>query len=130
MFKFLSLGKNKPWHRLPTPLALLKLIGFRAQLRQHNLQDTSQLPTKEGLPKPVPSPDGRHLVARTIDGSFNDLDHPEMGMVGTRFGRNVPLKEVYPDEKNLLKPNPRTISRALMTRDEFKPAETLNLLAA
>jgi hypothetical protein len=130
MFKFLSLGKNKPWHRLPTPLALLKLIGFRAQLRQHNLQDTSQLPTKEGLPKPVPSPDNRHLVARTMDGSFNDLDHPEMGMVGTRFGRNVPLKEAYPDEKNLLKPNPRTISRALMTRDEFKPAETLNLLAA
>jgi hypothetical protein len=105
-------------------------MGFRDELRQHNLHDTSQLPTKEGLPKPVPSPDGRHLVARTIDGSFNDLDHPEMGMVGTRFGRNVPLKETYPDEKNLLKPNPRTISRALMTRDEFKPAETLNLLAA
>lgn len=131
MFKFLSsLGKNKPWHRLPTPLALLKLIGFRDELRQHNLQDTSQLPTKEGLPKPVPSPDNRHLVARTIDGSFNDLDHPEMGMVGTRFGRNVPLKETYPDQNNLLKPNPRSISRALMTRDEFKPAETLNLLAA
>lgn len=131
MLKFLSsLGKNKPWHRLPTPLALLKLMGFRDELRQHNLHDTSQLPTKEGLPKPVPSPDNRHLVARTIDGSFNDLDRPEMGMVGTRFGRNVPLKETYPDEKNLLKPNPRTISRALMTRDEFKPAETLNLLAA
>jgi Animal haem peroxidase len=119
-----------PWHRLPTPLALLKLNQFRKKLRQENLHDTSQLPDKEKLPKPVPDPNGRHLTARTADGSFNDLDRPEMGMAGTRFGRNVPLKEVYPDEKNLMNPNPRTISRVLMTRDEFIPASTLNVLAA
>lgn len=119
-----------PWHRLPTPLALLNLNRFRKKLRQENLHDTSQLPDKEKLPKAVPDPQGRHLLARTVDGSFNDLDTPEMGMAGTRFGRNVPLKEAYPDEKNLLKPNPRLVSRVLMTRDEFKPATTLNVLAA
>jgi hypothetical protein len=119
-----------PWHRLPTPLALLNLNRFRKKLRQENLHDTSQLPDKEKLPKAVPDPKGRHLVARTVDGSFNDLDTPEMGMAGTRFGRNVPLKEAYPDEKNLLNPNPRIVSRVLMTRDEFKPATTLNVLAA
>jgi hypothetical protein len=122
--------KNVPWHRLPTVLALLKLNQFRDRLRQVNLHDTSQLPKTEEAPKPQPSPDNRHLKVRTADGSFNDLDRPEMGMVGERFGRNMPLDEVYPDTANLLNPNPRTISRALMTRDEFVPATILNLLAA
>lgn len=121
---------RKPWHRLPTPLALLKLNQFRKKLRQENLHDTSQLPDQEKLPKPIPDPNDRHLVARTADGSFNDLDHPEMGMAGTRFGRNVPLREVYPDEKNLMNPNPRIVSRVLMTREQFIPATTLNVLAA
>lgn len=121
---------KKPWHRLPIPLGLLKLNQFRKNLRQKNLHDTSQLPTKDKVTPPAPSPDGSHLKARTADGSYNDLQHPEMGMAGTRFGRNVPLKNVFPDEKNLLEPNPRIISRKLMTRDEFKPATSLNLLAA
>ncbi|WP_088239434.1 peroxidase family protein [Calothrix rhizosoleniae] len=119
-----------PWHKLPTPLALFQLLQFRNKLQEDNLHDTSQIPNKEQLPQPQPSPDDRHLVARTEDGSFNDLKHPEMGMAGTRFGRNIPLKEVYPDEKNLLKPNPRVVSRSLMTRNEFRPAGFLNLLAA
>jgi hypothetical protein len=119
-----------PWHRLIVPLALLRLNQFRESLRQKNLHDTSQLPNKDKLPKPLPDPQGRHLTTRTFDGSFNDLEHPEMGMIGTRFGRNVPLKETYPDENNLMKPNPRTVSRTLMTRDEFIPATTLNILAA
>ncbi|MDZ7957490.1 MAG: peroxidase family protein [Aulosira sp. DedQUE10] len=119
-----------PWHRLPTPLALLKLVGFRNKLRQENLHDTSQLTDTDKLPHPQPSPDGRHLVARTADGSFNDLKHPEMGMVGTRLGRNVPLTKTNIDQKNLLNPNPRIISQKLMTRDEFIPATSLNILAA
>ncbi|BAY07790.1 peroxidase family protein [Calothrix sp. NIES-2098] len=119
-----------PWHRLPTPLALIKLAGFRKELRQKNLHDTSQIADTEKLPHPQPSPDGRHLVARTADGSFNDLKHPEMGMVGTRLGRNVPLTEVKVDRKNLLHPNPRIISQRLMTRNEFIPATSLNILAA
>ncbi len=121
---------NKPWHRLPTPLALLKLIRFRETLRQKNLHDTSQIPDAEKLPHPTPDPEGRHLTTRTFDGSFNDLEHPEMGMLGTRFGRNVPLKDAYPDLQNIMTPNPRVISRALMTRDQFIPATSLNLLAA
>ncbi|MBF2002729.1 MAG: peroxidase [Synechococcales cyanobacterium M58_A2018_015] len=121
---------KKPWHRLPTIFALLKLHQFRQELRQKNLHDTSQLPDTEKLPHPTPDPEGRHLKTRTFDGSFNDLEHPEMGMIGTRFGRNVPLKDAYPDQANLMKPNPRVISRTLMTRDEFIPATSLNILAA
>ena len=33
-------------------------------------------------------------------------------------------------EDRLLEPNPRLVSRELLTRKEFKPATTLNLLAA
>jgi hypothetical protein len=119
-----------PWHRLPTPLALLKLSGFRKELRQENLHDTSQLPDTDKLPDPQPSPDGRHLLVRTADGSFNDLKHPEMGMVGTRLGRNVPLTKAKVDRGNILNPNPRVISQRLMTRNEFIPATSLNILAA
>ncbi|MBD2500639.1 peroxidase family protein [Anabaena azotica] len=121
---------NKPWHRQILILALLRLNQFRDTLRRQNLHDTSQLPNKDKLPQPLPDPEKRYLKTRTFDGSYNDLEHPEMGMIGTRFGRNVPLKEAYPDEQNLMKPNPRQVSLALMTRKEFIPATTLNILAA
>ncbi|MBE9128543.1 MULTISPECIES: peroxidase family protein [unclassified Coleofasciculus] len=132
MFEFLTsiFGKNKPWHELPTPLALLKLVQFRDKMREKNLYDTSQLPTEGETPQPTPNPDGSHLQIRTPDGTFNDLNDPNMGKAGARFGRNVPLKYANRDEKNLLNPNPRVISRRLMTRDEFVPATTLNMLAA
>lgn len=119
-----------PWHKLPTPLALLQLIQFRDRLREQNLRDTSHVPDRDKLPKPSPSPDNRHLVARTADGSYNDLNYPEMGMVGTRFGRNVPLQDAKVDEPKLLTPNPRTVSRKLLKREGFIPATILNLHAA
>lgn len=118
------------WHRLPTPLALFKLNGFRDRLRRDNLHDTSQLPHNGSIPTPEPAADQSHIAFRTPDGSFNDLEHPEMGMVGTRFGRNVPVSATRLGAENLMKPNPRVISRTLMTRDEFIPATTLNVLAA
>ncbi|MDY6900727.1 MAG: peroxidase family protein, partial [Cyanobacteriota bacterium] len=119
-----------PWHKLPTPFALLGLLNFRNKLRKNNLHDTSQIADEDKLPKPVPSPENKHLVTRTADGSFNDLEHPEMGMAGTRFGRNVPLKDATVETKTLLEPNPRNISRVLLKRDKFQPATILNLHAA
>ena len=54
-----------------------------------------------------------------------------MGALGSRFGRNVPARaHVRASPTTLLEPNPRLISRELLTRDEFQPATTLNLLAA
>jgi hypothetical protein len=50
--------------------------------------------------------------------------------VGARFGRNFPLEHVFPVAADLLTPNPRVVSRELMTREEFQPATTLNLMAA
>ncbi|MGK7929093.1 MAG: peroxidase family protein [Spirulina sp.] len=123
------MGK-KPWHRLPTIFAVLKLSKFRKELRQNNLHDTSQFTDKSQLPQPQKDESDRYKAARSPDGSYNDLEHPEMGMTGTRFGRNVPVQDVYPDTENLLEPNPRVISQTLLKRDEFIPATTLNVLAA
>jgi hypothetical protein len=113
------------WHRLPVPLGLVELIGIRMQMRQRNLYAT-------GLPPATPPAASTHrLIARTADGTYNDLATPAMGSAGTRFGRNVPLEVTFPaPEPDVLTPNPRTVSRALLTRDEFQPATTLNLLAA
>src|SRR5260370_34996910 len=53
-----------------------------------------------------------------------------MGMAGTRFGRNVPLEYTWPDKDRMMVPNPREISRKLMTRDTFNPATAGNALIA
>jgi hypothetical protein len=111
------------WSRLPLPLGLFVLEYMRKRLREQNLYDT-------GLVKepPHPPPD---VSVRTIDGSYNDLERPAMGSVGTRFGRNVPPKRTFPDsERDLLEPNPRVVSRELLTREHFIPARELNVLAA
>jgi hypothetical protein len=117
------------WSRLPTVLAVPVLVGLRHQLRAKNLYDTGRGPAD--APPPDPAAAGDHLGARTRDGTYNDLDAPLMGSMGSRFGRNVPLTHTYPEEpQQMLDPNPRLISRRLLTREQFLPATTLNLLAA
>lgn len=112
------------WHRLPVPMGLLELVGMRMQLRAKNLYDTS-------APAGAAPPDPRLLTSRSIDGTYNDLAEPLMGSAGRRFGRNVPIAETYPEpEPAILTPNPRTVSLELLTREQFVPATTLNLLAA
>ena len=121
-----TLDRRRGWDKLPLPVAMLTLIGLRNRLREKNLYDTGRGP----LDKPDVNEHPRYMTARTLDGTFNDLDDPLMGSLGSRFGRNVPLEHTVrePDEK-LLDPNPRLVSRELLTRDEFQPATTLNLLA-
>lgn len=117
------------WDQLPVPLGLAVLMGLRNKLRQENLYDTGTLPT---VNQPVPEDIGSdRTTARSSDGAYNDLGHPLMGMAGSRFGRNIPLDRTFPEsEPELLSPNPRVVSRRLMTRREFQPATTVNSLAA
>ncbi len=110
-------------------MGLLDLIGLRTKLRQQNLHDTSHLPAvnKPQLEPPRP----RHKVNRTADGSYNDLHQPDMGMAGSRFGRNIPLDRIpAATESAIMTPNPREVSRALLTRTEFSPATSVNSLVA
>jgi hypothetical protein len=118
------------WHSLPKPLGILALIGLRARLRERNLYDTggpADVPASAAdVPKPPPHVD----VARTMDGTYNDLHFPLMGSLGSRFGRNVPIEITRPEPAPaILEPNPRLVSRELLTRESFIPATTLNLLA-
>ena len=117
------------WDKLPRVLGLLVLVGLRNILRQRNLYDTSALPSNVAPKMPDPGPET--LTTRMPDGSYNDLGQPAMGMAGTRFGRNVPLRWGYQEGPDrILDPNPREVSRELLTRHDFIPATSLNLLAA
>jgi Animal haem peroxidase len=121
------LDRSVGWDRLPRPIAIVTLVGLRDRLRQKNLYDTG----KGGVAVPSAEDHQGYLTQRTLDGTFNDLEDPRMGAYHTRFGRNVPLAFTYPEPpEQLLDPNPRLVSRKLLTRDEFQPATTLNLLAA
>jgi hypothetical protein len=105
-----------------------ELVDIRNELRKQNLHDTEDGPLTDNLP-PVAG-DAPQRLYRTTDGTYNDLKYPRMGALETRFGRNFALKNTLPDTKNVLNPNPRVVSRELMTRTEFQPASILNLLAA
>jgi Animal haem peroxidase len=127
---FAAVNRLVPWHRLPVVLGAFNLFAFRDALREKNLYDTNT-PSDNGNPKEVPPPTPHALYARTDDGSFNSLEDPRMGCAGTRFGRNMPLDSTFPEEgQALLSPNPRAVSRKLLTREKFIPATTLNLLAS
>jgi len=122
--------RKKPWHTKWTPFALLELSRFRDKMRWKNLFDTEPIPHRPGTESELPPTEKNPPLFRLPDGSYTDAAAPRMGRRGTRFGRNVPLERTYPDETNLLRPNPRTVSRKLLTREEFIPATTLNLIAA
>jgi hypothetical protein len=112
------------WDKLPVHLGVVTLIGIRDRLRANNLYDT-------GVPAEGGTPTEAVRAYRTVDGRWNDLDHPSMGAAGTPFGRNVPPLGNAPETEPMLStPDPRVISRTLLTRDQFLPATTLNVLAA
>jgi hypothetical protein len=123
-----AVDARRRWDRWPTPLALALILGVRSAMRARNLYDADADGSRPEL-DPEPSP--RALVARTADGAYNDLSSPAMGMAGTRFGRNVPLRFTEPEQgERLMTPNPRLVSTALLARGpQMVPATTLNVLA-
>ena len=125
---FDRINERTPWHKLPKWLGVANLLAFRIQLRDENLTDTRTPGKKPTLSLQA---DPTAVRYRTPGGTYNDLNDPEMGMAGTRFARNVSIKDAFPEPMpRLMEPNPREVSRKLMHRTEFVPATTLNLLAA
>jgi hypothetical protein len=123
------LDDRKKWYKLPMWPGLLTLVGVRNILRKNNLFDTRSAPSN--TEPPVPPFESRYNYQRTPDGTYNDLSDPAMGMVNSRFGRNIPLESTWPEaEEALLSPNPRTVSRRLLHRTEFIPATSVNSIAA
>ena len=121
---FKRVNRNRDWWELPKPLALLNLRAYRDDMRQANLYDTREDGPREATPlEQLPK-------FRTYDGSLQDPTDPEMGKVGSRFGRNVaPDAAVREPMPKMMEPSPREVATRLLHRDVFKPAETLNLIA-
>lgn len=119
------------WYQLPRPLAILNLMSLRTVLRERNLHHTVRAAGEGAGAGDDDGIDARVVVFRSEDGSANDLTHPEMGRAGERFGRNFALEHCWPDPPDrMMEPNPRVVSRELLARTEFVPAEILNILAA
>ncbi len=122
---FSEASKHVNWWELPLPAQLAALAGFREDLRTFNLYDTEEPEANGGaavISEPPPY--------RTYDGALTDPNRPSMGRTGTRFGRNMPAEVTWPQEQSMLDPSPREISTTLLNRDTFKPATSLNVLAA
>ena len=125
---FGPINKRRQWHELPFPVNVLNLLSLRLDLRDMNLFDTSEKLKENGG---GPAPPHEVLKARTPEGKWNDLNDPEMGSTGTGFTRNIDPQRIKPEKPpRLHDPSARKVSLELMTRDEFKPATTLNILAA
>jgi len=123
-----AVDHRRGWSRLPKWLGILDLVGIRNRLRERNLFDTSR---QESVNAPAaPAFDPAFLNHRMADGSWNDLANPTMGMVGTRFGRNVPVEDTWRHDESMLDPSPRMLSRRLMTRDKLIAAEAGNAIIA
>ncbi len=117
------------WDKLPKAVSLGVLVGLRDTLRKFNLYDTEVVPSSNLPPLAPPAPE--HLVERTLNGTYNDLGEPRMGAAGTRFGRNIPLSAIVRDSReDKLRPSPREVSRALMTRESLIEATSVNALVA
>jgi hypothetical protein len=125
---FGRVNKKRQWYEMPTtPLKALNLLALRLDLRDFNLFDTSIPIRKKGIEEPPKEA----LTARQPDGTWNDLNDPGMGSNKSAFSRNINPKRIKPEKPPLLHdPSARKVSLELMTRDEFKPAVNLNVLAA
>jgi hypothetical protein len=126
------------WYRRPLALRVLTLAYMRERLNAHNLGSSYPAGTLVGFQPPHQKPPPGVSHFRTADGSWNNLADPKEGAAGTRFLRNVELSAIRPETNaQLLTPNPREISRRLLTRphsSDGRPVMTevpfLNLLAA
>ncbi|HWT29751.1 MAG TPA: peroxidase family protein [Propylenella sp.] len=118
-------SRRRVWHRWPFLIAMPTLLGLRVNMRQQNLFDCETEP----LPVNPPQPAIDVRTQRTVDGSYNDLGCPWMGMANTRFGRNVPIAESFGEQPpGLLDPHPRLVSTRLLARKEFVPVPHLSVL--
>ena len=120
------------WYDRPLPLGILTLAFMREQLNKHNLISSYPKGTLVGFQRAGQTPPESARHYRFADGSWNNLADPKEGAAGTRFLRNACARSVGDAlNRDLMTPNPREISRRLLTRSgTMKEVPFLNLLAA
>ncbi|AQW47929.1 peroxidase family protein [Streptomyces violaceusniger] len=116
-----------PWHRLPDPLGLLNPVALGRTLRRLGLLDAAP-PEAPPRPDPAPAPAGeRPRVARPYDGPAGDPGMARRDVAGAAVGRRLsPVRR--PELIHV--PHPATVSGRLLHRERFRPATSLNVLAA
>jgi hypothetical protein len=120
------------WYRKPLWRAILMLAHMREELNRHSLRDAYPKGALVGFQSKGQKPPPGVKRCRTADGSWNNLKNPMEGAAGTRFSRNVASTAIRPESgARLLTPDPREVSRRLLTRGHrMKEVPFLNLLAA
>ena len=120
------------WYRKRLTIGILTLGYMRTLLNRNNLKTTYPRGTLVGFQATGQAPPEGVTHFRTADGSWNNLENPKEGAAGTRFPRNVRNKVARAETgERLMTPNPREVSRKLLTREgEMKEVPFLNMLAA
>ena len=108
-----ALDRRFGWDRLPRPLGVVTLIG-----PPHPAARGEPLRHRHDRVGPAASERRRHLRTRTFDGSYNDLEEPSMGTSAPASAATSRSSSRIPEPlPQLLEPNPRLVSRELLTRD-------------
>jgi hypothetical protein len=126
------------WYRRCWVVGVLLLAHMRELLNANNLKNTYPPGELIGFQPRGQRPPVGVTHFRTADGSWNNLADPKEGAARTRFLSNVELSAICPETiPKLLIPNPREVSRRLLTRPDgddgrphMEPVLFLNLLAA
>src|SRR6266571_3401835 len=107
------------WYRRPRWRAILALAHMREELNRHNLRDVYPKRALVGFQTKSQKPPPGVERCRTADGTWNNLENPMEGAAGTRFSRNVANDAIRPETgARLLTPDPREVSRRLLTRGD------------
>jgi len=120
------------WDRRPYMVGLLILAYMRGQLNRGNLKNTYPRGSLIAFQRAGQTPPNGVTHFRMADGTWNNLLNPKEGAAGTRFLRNVTNDAIRREmAADVMTPNPRTVSRVLLTRKQpMKEVPFLNMLAA
>ena len=98
-----KIDRKYGWDKLPLPLA----TAGPDRAAQHPAREEPLRHRPRAARQARASTDHpRYLTARTLDGTYNDLDDPLMGSLGSRFGRNVPLEYTVPEPDQAARAEP------------------------
>jgi len=96
-------NRNLSWDKWPPYLGLLYLIAKIRFNRSNALTDPYDYASNDTEPVAVEPEAARHYYSS--DGTYVcDSDNPQMGAANTRFGSNIPPKQVRPDVENMTPP--------------------------
>ena len=112
-------------------IAAVTLLNFQLnllygrELLRGVLEKTGYPPRVDERAATAEAPSPERLRFRTADGSWNNLNYPEMGKAGTPLGRYVPASATTPQDV-YREPSVLRISDRLLKQKQFIPAATSN----